>query len=293
MTERIKFAVPTALEYFSALVADDASLSLVEAAASVAQDDHPDLDIAAVLEEVDTLAERLKRRIPADAVAMQRLRMLNRYFFAELGFAGNVNDYYAVSNSHLHAVLASRRGIPITLAILYIELASHVGLAARGVSFPGHFLVKLRMSSGDTQGEVLIDPFTGHSLSREELDDRLAPYKRAQGLVGNLEPPLGVFLRAATPRDVLARLLRNLKEIHRNTHDGLRLLAVQRRLTVLLPDAWDEVRDRGFAFADLGQDAAAMMDLRSYLQHCADAPDCAEVRARIRSLSGQGRPRLH
>jgi hypothetical protein len=110
---------------------------------------------------------------PADAPPLQRLRLLNRYFFQELGFAGNVNDYYDPRNSYLPDVLRTRRGIPITLALLYVELATQAGLQAAGVSFPGHFLVKLRMP----RGEVVIDPFSGQSLSREDLDERLMPYR--------------------------------------------------------------------------------------------------------------------
>ena len=144
----LRFEVPTALDYFAMLVADDASLSLVEAAASIAQDEHPQLDVQAVLAEIDALAAKLRRRVPADAVPLQRLRVLNRFFFHELGFAGNVNHYHDPRNSYLHEVLRSRRGIPITLAVLYIELAQQIGLRARGVSFPGHFLVKLRLSQG-------------------------------------------------------------------------------------------------------------------------------------------------
>ena len=129
----LKFETPTALEYFATLVADDASLSLVEAAISVAQDDCPHLDSQAVLADIDALACRLKRRFPADAVPVQRLRGLNRFFFQELGFAGNVNHYHDPRNSYLHEVLSTRRGIPITLAVLYIELATQIGLTARGV----------------------------------------------------------------------------------------------------------------------------------------------------------------
>ena len=97
------------------------------------------------------------------------------------------------------------------------------------------------------QGEVVIDPFTGQSLSREELDELLLPYKRSRGLLGDFDVPLGLFLQAAPPRDVLARMLRNLKEIHRSAEDWPRLLAVQQRLVVLLPQAWEERRDRGLA----------------------------------------------
>ena len=122
---------PTALEYFASLVADDASLSLIETATAIAQDDYPALDCQAVLGEIDALAARLKARIAADAAPMQRLRLLNRFYFQELGFAGNVNDYYDAKNSYLHCVLQTRRGIPITLAVLYIELATQIGLHAQ------------------------------------------------------------------------------------------------------------------------------------------------------------------
>src|SRR5438105_1496297 len=271
MSEPLQFEVPTALEYFASLVADDASLSLVEAAVSIAQDDFPQLDTQAVLAEIDALAVRLKRRFPADAVPVQRLRWLNRYFFQELGFAGNVNNYYDPRNSYLHNVLDTRRGIPITLAVIYIELATQIGLTARGVSFPGHFLIKLHMHTGKQHGEVVIDPFTGHSLSREELDELLGPYKRSHGLMGDFDAPLGLFLQATPPRDVLARMLRNLKEIHRAAEDWARSLAVANRLVILLPHAWEERRDRGLAFAELGQYAHAVDDLGAYLEHRPDA----------------------
>ena len=287
------FETPTALEYFASLVADDASLSLVEAAVAIAQDDYPQLDTQAVLAEIDGLAARLKRRFPADAVPVQRLRFLNRFFFQELGFAGNVNNYYDPDNSYLHCVLGSRRGIPITLAILYIELATQIDLNARGVSFPGHFLIKLRMSTGQQQGEVVIDPFTGQSLSRDELDELLAPYKRNRGLQGEFDVPLGLFLQAASAREVLARMLRNLKEIHRGSQDWRRLLQVQERLVVLLPQAWEERRDRGLVYADLGLESVAAKDLADYLEHTPDAPDRTQIAARLSTLDDGGPLRLH
>ena len=282
----LHFKAPTALEYFAALVADDRGFSLLEAAITVGQDEAPTLDPQTLLNQIDALAARLRQRLPQDAPPLQRLRTLNRYFYAELGFAGNVNDYYDPRNSLIHEVLATRRGIPITLALLYVEFAQQAGLTARGVSFPGHFLVKVRMP----RGEVIVDPFTGQSLSREDLDERLAPYRRQRGLVGDFEAPLGLFLQAAAPRDVLARLLRNLKEVHRTAQDWGRLIAVQQRLVILLPQAWDERRDRGLALAEVGADEAAAADLAVYLEHCADADDAPAVRERLRALNGDPEP---
>ncbi len=280
MAGSLHFEAPTALQYFAALVADDASFSVIEAAVAVAQDEDPALDAQGVLSQIDALADRLRRRIPADAAPLQRLRLLNQYFFQELGFAGNVNDYYDRRNSYLPDVLHTRRGIPITLAMLYIEVASHAGLKASGVSFPGHFLVKLQLP----RGEVIIDPFTGHSLSREQLDERLVPYRRKQGLVGEFEAPLGLFLQPAPPRDVIARLLHNLKEIHRSAGDLPRLLAVLDRLVVLLPQAWGERRDRGLVQAELGRMPAAIDDLATYLEHCPAADDAPALLQRLAEL---------
>jgi regulator of sirC expression with transglutaminase-like and TPR domain len=285
----LQFEPPTALEYFATLVAEDASLSLTEAAVAIAQDEFPQLDTQTVLAEIDQLAARLKRRIPPDAVPVQRLRWLNRYFFQDLGFAGNVNNYYDPRNSYLHTVLSTRRGIPITLAVLYIELATQIGLTARGVSFPGHFLIKLRMP----EGEVVVDPFTGHSLSREQLDELLVPYKRNRGLQGDFDAPLGLFLQAAPARDVLARMLRNLKEIHRAAEDWPRLLAVMDRLVVLLPQAWEERRDRGLARAELGLDESAAGDLAAYLANAHGADDHAAISERLAGMGGAGSSTLH
>jgi regulator of sirC expression with transglutaminase-like and TPR domain len=205
---------------------------------------------------------------------------LNQYFFSELGFAGNVNNYYDPGNSHVHQVLASRRGIPITLALVYCELAGQLGLTACGVSFPGHFLVKLHMP----QGEVVVDPVSGRSLSRDELDDRLAPYRARHGLEGDFEAPLGLFLQAAPPRDTLARLLYNLKEIHRTAEDWPRLLAVQQRLVLLLPQAAEELRDRGLVWAELDHRHEAAQDLAAYLAARPDAGDAQALGERLAEL---------
>lgn len=293
MAGPFRFEAPSALEYFAALVAEDESLSLIEAAVSIAQDEHPRLDVQAVLAEIDELATRLCRRVPADAVPLQRLRMLNRYFFHELGFAGNVNNYYDPRNSYLHLVLSSRRGIPITLAVLYIEFAQQIGLRARGVSFPGHFLVKLRLNQGQRQGEVLIDPFTGRSLSREDLSEMLEPYRERHGLADEEEMPLGLFLQSASARDVIARMLRNLKEIHRGNEDWAPLLAVQQRLVVLLPRDWEEQRDRGLAYAELGHTVEAAQDLSAYLENRPAAQDRHALVDRLAALRRATPPRLH
>ena len=274
------FQAPTPLEYFKSLVQSDEHFPLLEAAVSLAQDEYPDLDVQQVLGDVDQLLARLKRRLPADAAPLQRLRMLNQFFFRDLSFGGNVNDYYDPDNSYLNAVLRTRRGIPISLAVLWMELAQGLSLHARGVGFPGHFMVKVNLP----KGQVVIDPFNGQSLSREELSERLEPYKRRSGLVEEFDVPLGLYLQAAPCRDIIARMLRNLKEIHKTQEDWVRLISVQDRLVILLPEAWAEYRDRGLAHAGQGNSALAVNDLEIYLSHADEALDIDVIADRVAEL---------
>jgi regulator of sirC expression with transglutaminase-like and TPR domain len=278
-------ATAAGLEYFRTLVAEDGHFMLLEAAAAVAQDDDPSVDAMSVVARVDELGARLSRRLASDAAAQQRLRLLNHYFFKELGFGGNLNDYYAAANSHLHRVLESRRGIPITLALIYIELARGVGLKVQGVSFPGHFLVKCSLP----QGEVIIDPMNGRSLSREELDERLLPYRQQRGLVGDFEVPLGLFLQAASPRETLARLLRNLKEIHRAAEDWARMKQVMERLVLVLPQDWSERRDLALVQAEMELWVEAAEGLQAYLRECPQADDAPALQERLQELRRMAR----
>jgi regulator of sirC expression with transglutaminase-like and TPR domain len=280
---------PSALDYFRTLVASDTDLPLLEAAASVAQDHEPQLDVEAFLAEMELLAQTVCKRLPVDATCMHKLQLLNHYFFRELGFSGNLNNYYEPENSHLHQVLRRRRGIPITLALLYTELAQHMGLKARGVSFPGHFLVKVSLTHGSQRGDVVMDPFSGLSLNSEMLEEMLLPYKRQHHELEQVQIPLEFFLRPASARDILARLLRNLKEIYRSRQDWTALLAVSHRLVTLLPEVAEERRDRAVALEALGCWSQAAHDIQSYLTLLGDrgaGPQFDALRARLSALRG-------
>jgi regulator of sirC expression with transglutaminase-like and TPR domain len=277
---QLPYDTPTPLEYFASLVASDEHFPLLEAAASLAQDEYPGLDVEQVLGDVDQLIARLKRRIPADASAIARLRILNQFFYRDLNFAGNINNYYDPDNSYLSAVLRTRKGIPISLAVLWVEVAQAVNLNARGVAFPGHFLVKINLP----KGQVVIDPLNGNSLSREDLSERIEPYKRRSGLVDDFDVPMGLYLQPAQPRDIIARMLRNLKEIHKTQEDWTRLISVLDRLIVLQPDAWSDYRDRGLAHAELGHLHSAVPDLETYLTNAEDALDLDLIAERVAEL---------
>lgn len=276
----LSFAVPTPLDYFRSLVHSDAQFPLLETAASLGQDEYPRLDVQQVLAEADQLLARLRQRLPADAPAMHRLRLLNHFFFHDLHFAGNLNHYDDPDNSYLHKVLERRRGIPVSLAVLWLELAQGVGLPAHGVGFPGHFLVKVNLP----HAQVVIDPFSGQSLGREELLTRLEAWRGSHALAVDQERPLGHYLQATPAREIIARMLRNLKEIHRAQRDWSRLVAVEDRLLALLPQAWDEYRDRGLAQAELGLLGAAVRDLQTYLEQAADGDDADRIARRMTEL---------
>jgi regulator of sirC expression with transglutaminase-like and TPR domain len=283
---QLNLDVPSPLQYFASLVQSDAHFPTLEAAVSLAQDEYPDLDVQQILNDVDQLQARLKRRLPADASALQKLRLLTQFFFRDLGFGGNVNNYYDPDNSYLNVVLKTRRGIPISLAVLWLELAGALGLNARGVAFPGHFMVKVNLP----KGQVVIDPFTGQSLSREELSERLEPFRQRSALHvadNTHDSPIGLYLQSATPRDIISRMLRNLKEIHKTQEDWPRVVAVVDRLIILHPDAWPEYRDRGLAWAVQGEAGRAVPDLEKYLAHAGDAADLEVVAQRVALLRQQ------
>ena len=282
---QLNLTVPSPLQYFSSLVQSDEHFPLLEAAISLAQDEYPELDVQQVLGDVDQLLARLKRRLPADAPALQRLRLLNQFFFHDLNFGGNVNDYYDLDNSYLNAVLRTRRGIPISLAVLWLELAGGLGLNARGVAFPGHFMVKVNLP----KGQVVIDPFSGQSLSREELSERLEPFRQRGHSIDDFEVPIGLYLKSAPPREIIGRMLRNLKDIHKTQEDLPRLLAVMDRLIVLQPDGWTEFRDRALVWAAMGDSERAAADLEIYLEHAEDALDIDAMAERLSQLRSKRR----
>jgi regulator of sirC expression with transglutaminase-like and TPR domain len=278
----MKFSIETVtpLSYFKSLVGAEAQFPLLEAAASIAQDEEPQLDIQEVLATCDALLVRLKRRVKGEADPMRKLSVLNQFFYTDLGFSGNANNFYAPENSYVNEVLQTRRGIPISIAVIWLELAQALELQAEGISFPGHFLVKVTLP----EGLVVLDPLTGDSLGLDNLAERLAPFRQHLGDASDMEAPLGLYLQPAPPRDILTRMLRNLKEIFNSQEDWQRLIKVQDRLLVLHPDAPAEKRDRGLALIELGQNKAARDDLLQYLLAQPDASDVPEIQRRLASL---------
>ena len=214
----------------------DAEIDLAEAALWIAAEEQTAVDVAACLRRLDALAETLARNWPEHGSLADKVARLNRFLFAEQGFRGNQGAYYDPRNSFLDQVIERRIGIPITLAIVYMAVAARLRLDCRGISFPGHFLVKC-VDARD--GELVVDPFAGAVLSRAECQRRL---DAAAGRHLRLDPT--VHLRAATPREILARVLTNLKQIFHARDDLAGALACCDRILLFTPDALPELREQ-------------------------------------------------
>ncbi len=260
----------------------DEDVSLAEGALWIAAGEYPGLAVGAYLDQLDEMAAKLRARLRADVATAEKLLALNHFLFSELGFSGNSDDYYDPRNSFLNEVLERRLGIPITLGVVYIEIGRRIGLGLHGVSFPGHFLVKCALRDG----VVVLDPYSrGVSLGVEELQQRL----RAAGSTADVDDAiLSHLLSAASNKEVLARMLRNLKGVYTEQGDWLRALSASERLIALTPDdAGEEYRDRGGIYLKLECFRAALGDFGTYLKQCPGAPDAEEMRAQIAELAAR------
>ena len=262
----------------------DERIDLASACLMIAQDAYPDLDLERYLGEIERMAMRLRASTPQALSAEERVVALNNFFFGELGYRGNTDEYYDPRNSYLNDVIDRRTGIPITLAVLYMEVGRRVGLPLQGVSFPGHFLVRMRLRGGT----LVLDPFSGGAPQSEaELRERLQRVI-PKGAAGNLplaDLPLEQFLEPATNRQILSRVLRNLKGIYRETDKPERMLQVLNRMLLVAPDATSELRDRGLLYQRLECYRAALKDLSDYVEREPEAPDYDDMRVKLVELT--------
>lgn len=268
------------------LARDEAEIDLARACLLIAADAYPGLDVDGYLGEIERLAARLRGRLAPGGGTEERVLALNEFLFDDLGFSGNAGNYYDPRNSFLNEVLDRRTGIPITLSVLYLELGRRIGLELEGVSFPGHFLVRLRV-----RGAMLVlDPFSGgEALSETDLRERLQRVipEGAAGGVPVDALPLDPFLEPANKRQILARLLRNLKGIYREADKPQRLLEVLNRMLVVSPEAHGELRERGLLYQKLECYRAALKDLQEYTALEPEAPDIDDVRAKLVELAAR------
>jgi regulator of sirC expression with transglutaminase-like and TPR domain len=260
--------------FADAVRGEDGRLDLAAAALLIARLEYPDLDVPRYLNRLDAMGADLRQRLPEDADACTRLAMLCRYLFEEEGFHGNAEEYYDPRNSFLNDVIDRRTGIPITLSAVFMEIARRAGVLACGVGLPGHFIV--RVDQGE--GRVLVDPFHGGAfLTEEDCQRRL---DRVYGGRMQLRPE---HLAPCTQRQILVRMLSNLKAIYLKADDYTHALGVLELLLVVTSDP-EQVRDRGLLYATLDCYSLAVTDLTRYLARVPGAADAESVRGTLEEM---------
>lgn len=271
-----------ARERFTALVSGpEAELDLAEAALLIAQEEQPDLDVAHYLKRLDQLADTVRAKLPESPTPQDRIQALNTHLFFEEGLRGNAGEYYDPRNSFLNEVLERKTGIPITLSVLYMEVGRRLGLSLAGVGFPGHFLVKY---VGPDEEQIL-DPFAGGAAVTEE--QLAAKLKSMYGDNNPFVAQIPQLLTPATKKEILIRMLRNLKGVYLQKSDFERALSIIDRILLLAPDFAMEIRDRGAVQQRLGRMQGAVRDFKKYLQLAPDAEDAANIRALIQRSVAQ------
>lgn len=280
---RTRFEIP---DWSSLARRDDASLPLLATALLIARDEYPDLDA----DLYDTLAQEHAAGMRAEIEAIDhwalKMQAINRHIFDELGYSGDHDEYYDPRNSYINQVFERRLGNPISLAMVQMEVARRLGVPLDGISFPGHFLVRLPI--GD--GILVMDPFNrGRPLGADELRQRVRPH-----LGGDApdDDALARILHPASHRAILTRVLRNLHGVYVDAGDWERATRSADRLLKLSPNDPDALRERGLGYLHLGHRGGARADLSRYLQLNPRAPDARQVRARLVEIGGRD-GRLH
>lgn len=258
------------------LDAEPQELDLVEACLAIGELDDPPPDKPRIRDYLLLSAEAINDRLPAVADIEVRLETLRTWMYGDQGFRGNTVAYYEPANSLLHRVIARRKGIPISLAIILIEVGRRIGLPLTGIAFPAHFLVACQLPTGD----LLLDPFQrARALGPDELHQRLgATLGRTPSTA-----QLSASLVPANNRAIAARVLRNLKTAYARGRAWERVAAVLDILIKLQGHPWD-IRDRARAWDRLECLRAALADYERYLELAPTAPDAGEVRRRIAVL---------
>jgi regulator of sirC expression with transglutaminase-like and TPR domain len=259
----------------------DEDIDLAKGALAIAADAYPELDFCESLAILDALADQARPRLESVAGAAERVRALAAFLHEEVGFRGNLDAYYDPRNSYLNDVLSRGLGIPITLAVIYIEVAKRLGLELKGVNFPGHFLLRYE----GAEGPLFLDPFDPTRFMCPG-DCKALLCQMSEGKVTFDDR----FLEPATSRQVLVRMLKNLKLVHFQQGQLEKAVRTIDRILMIAPDQTLEYRDRGVAFLKLEDHRAALDDLTRYLELVPGAADRVAVQATVRYLEMRVEP---
>ncbi|HEY9877632.1 MAG TPA: SirB1 family protein [Leptolyngbyaceae cyanobacterium] len=266
---------PARQQFYQAVQQPEDQIDLAAAALYIAQEAYPDLDVDTYLNALDEMANEVRQRLPEEAYPLKIIRTLNQYLFTELGFAGNTNNYYDPRNSFLNDVMDQRTGIPLTLSLVYLEVARRIDFPMAGVGLPGHFLIRPTLE----EMAIFVDPFHGGEIMFEEdCRDRL---REIYGEGAKLQPQ---HLEVVGPKALLSRMLSNLKMIYLHQRDIDKALGAMDRILLMFPEAAPELRDRGLIYYQQGRLTEALYDLEQYLFERPDAADAFEIRQVIAQI---------
>jgi regulator of sirC expression with transglutaminase-like and TPR domain len=255
----------------------DEEINLARAAIMVAQEEYPQLPEERYLGRLDLLAEGTRDRLDDENAHLVVLQELLNSLYHRHGFRGNRQAYYDPRNSFLNDVLDRGLGIPLTLGIVVLEVGWRLGLPLEGVSFPGHFLVRFKGEAVD----LLIDPYDGGAVRFEDEAQELL-----DRVYGGMIRVQDSFLKAATKREMLVRLLMNLKSLYLNGGDHRRALAAVERVLLIRPIAVREIRDKGVILARLGRKKEALEQFEAYLNVAPEAADSQRILGMMEDLKG-------
>ena len=253
---------------------------LAEAALWIAQEEYSDLNPQACLTQLDQMAQDIREILPDPPYLLKVIKSINKYLFEHLEFAGNEAEYYDPRNSYLNQVLIRRKGIPITLSLIYLDITEQLNFPMEGVNFPGHFLIRPL----DENSEFYVDPFNGGEiLFAEDCQEKL---NQLVGRPMQLTPSL---VKTITPQSFLVRMLNNLKHIYLTKQDVNRSLAACERILLVDPEQTEELRDRGLLYYQLGRWQEARQDLEDFLDLHSNSPDIQVLEQILKNIeSGEG-----
>jgi regulator of sirC expression with transglutaminase-like and TPR domain len=254
----------------------DLGIPLAEAALLVACEEYPHLKLGPYLDELDRLADGVEKRTATDSSPIETIAAINQVLFVEYGFEGNGQNYYDPRNSFLNDVIERRTGIPISLSAIYIEVARRIGFDIDGVGIPGHFLVK-HVSGTE---EIFIDPFNQGSILTVEDCRRLLPPGQFE-TDQSIEP----WLRRVTNRQILTRMLVNLKSIYLQAQTFDKALLMLDLMILTAPDTLELYKERGLLRLQLRQFKGAAADLRWYLNHSPDSADNSKIESYLMDVN--------
>ncbi|MFL6273719.1 MAG: SirB1 family protein [Blastocatellia bacterium] len=256
------------------LALPDEKINLAEVALLIAAEEYPRLNVAAYLDKLDRIADLARDRITLGVGASDYITAINATLFDDYGFHGNRDNYYDPRNSFLNEVIDRRIGIPITLSVIYMEVARRIGFAVEGVGLPGHFIVRHQRATET----IYIDPF-----NRGRVLGEMACAELVAEISGGKTELLPAHLSPVTRRQILMRMLSNLLSIYARS-DHRRALAVIERILIIQPTSAAHVRDHGLLLALVGQTAQALATLELYLKMAPTAADADLVREQIKTI---------